>query len=46
MINPKLFPTVLVVLDIASSACYFYACDWRKGIYWLAAAVLTFVVTY
>ncbi|MBN2377038.1 MAG: hypothetical protein JXD22_11595 [Sedimentisphaerales bacterium] len=42
----KLFPTILIFLDVCSAAGYLPSGDWRKVIYWLAAAVLTFVVTY
>jgi hypothetical protein len=42
----KLFPTILLVLDLCASGVCFWHDDWRKGVYWLAAAVLTFVVTY
>lgn len=44
--NPKLFPTILIVLNIAAAAVWAVHGDWRKCTYWLAAAVLTFVVTY
>ena len=44
--NEKLFPTILIVLDIAASAVYISKGDVRKTIYWLAAAILTSVVTY
>jgi hypothetical protein len=42
--NPKFFPTLLIILDICAAAGYLG--DWRKVTYWLAAAVLTAVVTY
>ena len=41
-----LFPLLLIVLDLAAAAVWFAAGDWRKGVYWLAAAVLTTVVTF
>lgn len=44
--NPKIFPTLLIVLDIFAATAYIPVGDWRKVIYWLAAGVLTFVVTY
>jgi hypothetical protein len=44
--SPKVFPTLLIVLDICAAAGYVPDGDWRKIIYWLAAAVLTAVVTY
>jgi hypothetical protein len=43
--NPKhVFPTALIVLDICAAAANFG--DWRKMIYWTAAAILTASVTY
>lgn len=44
--STKLFPTILIVLDIAAALAYIPAMDWRKIIYWLAAAALTYVVTW
>lgn len=44
--NPKLFPTILIVLDVCAAAGYFQCGDWRKVIYWIAAATLTYTVTY
>jgi hypothetical protein len=42
----KLFPTILIVLDVAASITYLCYHDVRHCIYWLAAAVLTVCVTY
>lgn len=42
----KLFPTILIVLDVFAALAYVPSLDWRKIIYWLAAATLTYVVTY
>jgi hypothetical protein len=36
----------LIVLDIGASAVYGWALDWRRSIYWLAAAALTAAVTF
>lgn len=44
--NPKIFPTILMFLDIAAAIVWACRGDWRKCVYWLAAAILTFVVTY
>jgi hypothetical protein len=44
--STKLFPTILIVLDIAAALAYIPSMDWRKIIYWLAAAALTYVVTW
>ena len=41
-----IFPTLLIVMDVAAALMYVPAHDWRKVIYWLAAAVLTACVTY
>jgi DNA transposition AAA+ family ATPase len=42
----KIFPTLLIILDICAAAGYIPDGDWRKIIYWLAAATLTFTVTW
>ena len=42
----KLFPTMLIILDIAASIVYLSNGDFRKGIYWFSAAILTITVTY
>ena len=42
----KLFPTLLIVLDTCAALAYVPTGDWRKVVYWLAAAVLTTCVTY
>lgn len=48
MLTSKLFPTLLIVLDVLAAAGYAMqdVTDWRKIIYWLSAAVLTACVTY
>jgi len=42
----KVFPTILIVLDICAAALYVPCGDWRKVGYWLAAAALTTFVTW
>lgn len=44
--DPRLFPGVLVVLDLCAAAVYTFHLDWRRAIYWFAAAVLTVCVTF
>ena len=44
--NPRFFPTVLMVLDVCAGVVWACQGDWRKAIYWIAAAVLTYTVTY
>lgn len=44
--DPRLFPSILIVLDVCAAARWGYDGDWRRAIYWLAAAVLTTTVTF
>lgn len=48
MLTTKLFPTVLIALDVLAAAGYAWhdLTDWRKIVYWISAAVLTFCVTF
>lgn len=46
MIPARFFPTILIALDALAGAVYFGKGDIRRGIYWLAAAVLTSCVTF
>jgi len=41
----KVFPLLLIALDLGASLVYIYYLDWRRAIYWFAAAVLTLTVT-
>jgi hypothetical protein len=42
----KIFPVSLIVLDICAAIVYLYFRDYRRCIYWMAAAVLTVTVTF
>ena len=42
----KILPTFLMAIDLCAAAPYFADGNWRRGVYWLAAAVLTGVVTW
>jgi hypothetical protein len=42
----KLFPTILIILDVFAALAYVPSGNWRMILYWLSASVLTFVVTY
>lgn len=44
--SAKLFPTILIALDVCASVPYAFKGDIRHTIYWLAAATLTACVTY
>jgi hypothetical protein len=41
-----LFPCVIIALSGGAGVVYVLDGDWRKGIYWLAAAVIGVVVTF
>ena len=41
-----IFPAVMVVLQVAACVPYWVQGDWRMGVYWMAAATLTVVVTW
>ena len=42
----KIFPTILIALDIGAAVVYGISGDWRKVVYWVAAAVLNAAVTF
>ena len=42
----RAFPTLLIILDLLASGAYALNGDWRRALYWFAAAVLTTTVTY
>ena len=44
--SDKFFPTILIILDVAASIVYLTGGDYRKFIYWIAAAILTASVTF
>ncbi|HEX2994344.1 MAG TPA: hypothetical protein VHP14_05955 [Anaerolineales bacterium] len=46
MTRELIFPTILIILDVFAALAYMPTCDWRKVVYWSAAAVLTCAVTY
>ena len=41
-----IFPLMLIVMDLSAAAAYVPSGDWRKIVYWIAAAVLNAVVTF
>ena len=41
-----IFPLLLILLDIGTAAVYIRTGEWKKAIYWLAAAVLNWAVTF
>ena len=48
-VDPRFLPIILTVIDVLAAiayAVYGGMSEWRMVVYWLAAAVLTFVVTW
>lgn len=44
--HPRLLPTVIMVIQAVAAVPYLMSGDYRRGVYWLSAAVLTATVTY
>lgn len=42
----RVFPSLLILLDLAAAVVYLYYGDYRRAIYWIAAATLTACITY
>lgn len=42
----KIFPVVLIALDVCAAVVYACLGDVRHAVYWLSAAVLTVCVTF
>jgi hypothetical protein len=42
----RIAPIAMIVLAVCASAGYTVATDWRRAIYWAAAAVITAAVTF
>jgi hypothetical protein len=42
----KVFPTILIILDVLAAIVYGCHGDIRRCVYWMAAAVLTATVTF
>lgn len=41
-----IFPIALITLNVGAAAMCFIGKDYKKGVYWLAAAVLNICVTF
>ena len=41
-----IFPVILMFLDIGAAVVYGISGDWKKSIYWIAAAILSATVTF
>lgn len=42
----KIFPSVLILLDLFAAVGYIHTGNWRMVIYWVAAGILTAAVTW
>lgn len=42
----KIFPLILMSLNICASISYFIYGDWKRGLYWLFACGLTAYITF
>lgn len=45
-LDPRVFPTILIILDLISAIPYAFKGDIRHAVYWVAAGVLTLTVTW
>lgn len=46
MISPRLMPCIMIACSILAAIVYACQGDYRRGTYWLAAAVLNISVTF
>ena len=46
MSSGQWFVGVLILLNLGASVAYLLEADWRRGVFWAAAAVLNAVVTF
>ena len=42
----QVFPLILIIIDLIAAIVYFYHKDIKKGVYWVAAAILSYTVTF
>lgn len=45
-IDPRIFPFIQMTLNLFAAGAYFVHGDLKRGIYWIAACVLTACVTF
>lgn len=46
MTPAKIFPSAMIALSLFAAVTYAGEADWRRVVYWLAAAILTASVTF
>ena len=42
----QILPTVLITIDLFATIVYLYYGDWKRSLYWIFAAGLTWTVTF
>jgi len=42
----KIFPSIMILMSLGAAVTYLFDGDWRRTIYWIAAAILTTTVTF
>ena len=45
-LDPRIFPTILIVLDFIAAIPYAFRGYYRHAVYWVAAGILTLTVTW
>lgn len=46
MEKEQILPLILIIIQVVSAIPYTVTGDWRKAVYWVAAAVLNIAVTF
>lgn len=46
MRKEQILPFVIILIDLGSAVPYMMDGNWRKTVYWIAAAVLNIAVTF
>jgi hypothetical protein len=46
MPREKILPTILIIIDICAALGYIPTGEWRRVVYWMAAGILTYTVTW
>ena len=46
MSKHQILPLILIVIDVGAAIGYIPTGDYRRVVYWIAAAILTTVVTF
>ena len=44
--SEQILPLVLILIDLGAAVVYLFHKDYKKAVYWIAAAVLNVTVTF